>query len=323
MSSASFKVSYPFDGSNGTHSDLILRSADGVDFKVMKAVLAVASPVFHDMTTLAEPLLVSSEGQCNASAEVSEEGFPIVVMYESNAIVLDALLRMIYPVVPPKLEDGNLELVSGILRAAQKYDMAAVMHVVEHVLRAAAHRNSGERSLEVFIIACEYRMEELTRLAVNEFLKYPDRTGYFSGLERASASTLFRLYDYKRRVVDEMDNLFSPLKKCLPPQLRCIARDIECSVMNVKPIEGCGSHEAGYYMSSWWITLRESVRIKIQKAPLSEAAITTGLIAEAVYSSKCCSGCREKVLRQVTLLEAAIKSEMRRLAAEVKFELPW
>ncbi|KAL5536716.1 hypothetical protein ACEPAF_539 [Sanghuangporus sanghuang] len=316
-----FKVSYPFDGTSGTHSDLILRSADGVDFRVMKAVLAVASPVFHDMTTLAEPLLASSEGQRNASAEVSEEGLPIVVMYESNAVVLDALLRIIYPVIPPKLED-DLELVSGLVRAAQKYDMAAVMHVVQDVLRTAARRNSGERSLEVFIIACEYRMEELTRLAVNEFLKCPDRPGYFAGLERASASTLFRLYDYKRRVADEMDILFSPVKKCLPPQLRCIVRDIECSVMNVKPAEGCGSIERGYYMSRWWITLRESVRVKIQKAPLSEAAITIGLIAEAVHSSKCCSDCRDNVLRQLTPLEATIKSEMRRLAEGVRFELP-
>ncbi|EJD08544.1 uncharacterized protein FOMMEDRAFT_25573 [Fomitiporia mediterranea MF3/22] len=254
--SSPFQVTYPFDkksNANGTHADLVLRSADGVDFRVMKDVLAVASPVFQDMTTLARPLAIGTKCSTSPSTtddQYSEEGLPIVVMYESNAVVLDTMLRILYPVVPPKLD--SYDVLDGLLRAAQKYDMALVLHVVEESFRRLVDENDGQRAMEVYILAWEYQLEEILRLVLDAFLRYPFNQSYFSGLEKAPASALFRLFDYRQKVSNKVDLLFSPLKSPtdLPQPLRCILREIECSTKNIKPTEGCGSNENGYYIDN-------------------------------------------------------------------------
>ena len=64
-----FVVKVPFDGSR--NADIVLRSCDGVDFRVYKEILALASPVFQDMTTLAKPL--ADEGR-SASGDTSKDG---------------------------------------------------------------------------------------------------------------------------------------------------------------------------------------------------------------------------------------------------------
>ncbi|THH05987.1 hypothetical protein EW145_g4395 [Phellinidium pouzarii] len=111
---------------------MILRSSDGVDFRVMKAVLAASSPVFQDMTTLAKPL--TSENK-DKSSEVLAEWLSIVVMYASN---LDKLLCILYPFVSPKVQD--LEILSGLLCAGQKYDMDAIIDHVRAELRDCINR---------------------------------------------------------------------------------------------------------------------------------------------------------------------------------------
>lgn len=306
---------HPFNTAAETHADMILRSSDGVDFYVMKGILAVSSPIFQDMTSLAKPL--TADGKCT-SVDVSEEGLPVVVMYESDANILDTLLRILYPVVTPRLD--HLSLISGLLCAAQKYEMTVAQRIAEDALRRVAVENGGQRSLEVYVIACEYQLEEILNLSAAEFLKCSTNQAYFTGLEKVSASALFRLYDYRRKVADRVDTLFSPLKSCyLSQPMRCLMREIECSTKSVKPAEGCGSAESGWHISSWWSALREPVRSEIHKAPLSDSVINISSIVEAVCSSNCCPNCREKVFRQLLVLETAIKQEMSRLAAEVRF----
>ena len=51
-----FTVLPPFDEA-AQYADLVLRSSDGVEFRVLKCILALASPVFNDMTTLAKPVV--------------------------------------------------------------------------------------------------------------------------------------------------------------------------------------------------------------------------------------------------------------------------
>ncbi|KAI5118006.1 hypothetical protein M0805_008105 [Coniferiporia weirii] len=310
-----FRVSHPFDVD--TQADMILRSSDGVDFRVMKGILAVSSPIFQDMTTLAKP----SAYDCTDPS--SAEGLPVVVMYESDAIVLDVLLRLLYPVVPPKLDD--LSLVSGLLCAAQKYEMEAVLYYVKAELRKMAALDDGCLAMEIFSLACEYRLEDEARLAAWEFLKYPLRSTYFAGLERVSGSALFHLFDYRRRVADKIDTIFAPLESyMLPEALASISRYFECPTTRKSgAANGCGSNECGHIFSSWWCTLRETARSEVQKAPISEAVFNFSLVSRAASTSRCCSDCQTSAFRSLPTIVSVVKSEIKKAASEIKLTLPW
>ncbi|KAH8110820.1 hypothetical protein DFH11DRAFT_1618920 [Phellopilus nigrolimitatus] len=311
-----FRVTCPFDET--AQADMVLRSADGVDFRVMKGVLAVSSPIFFDMTSVATP---STSDSSDSSSVVSEEGLPVVVMYESNAVVLDALLRLLYPVVPPDLDD--LDLLAGLLCAAQKYDMPAVLYRVKEELCELSSLDNGRLAMQVYTLACEYMLEDEARMAAWESLKYPLNKVYFPGLEKVSGSVLFRLFEYRQTVSDKIDVIFSPITSfSLPQALSCVMRFFECSKQGTSA-GGCGSNEYGRRVSGWWLTLRETARSEIQKAPLSETVINFSLIAKAACTTRCCQNCQTSVLRSLPEMEPAIKHEITQAASEVKLTLPW
>ncbi|KZT69331.1 hypothetical protein DAEQUDRAFT_638110, partial [Daedalea quercina L-15889] len=66
-------------------ADLILRSCDGVDFRVFRSILAVSSDVFADMF---------ETGQ--SRNEELRNGCPVVYVQEDSK-TMDGLLRIIYP----------------------------------------------------------------------------------------------------------------------------------------------------------------------------------------------------------------------------------
>lgn len=307
-----FVVSAPFDGSH--NADIILRSSDNVNFRVLKDILALASPIFHDMMTLARPLV----GEPKATSEdVYEDGLPVVTMHDSNALVLDALLRILYPVRTPVLED--LGVVTGVVEAARKYDMDSVMAVAEEALQRAAIAQGGVQALQVYMIAYTHDLQRTACNAALEFLRCPSAQCFSPEMERMPAGVLFRLFEYRRQVAERVDSLFAPISGWkLSDSMRCVIRDIECPLKrSMKPSEGCGATENGHDVSAWWAALREEVRCEVQKAPLSESVMNVGVVSRAVCASKCCSACQLHVVRALPMLVDTIRHEMERLAAEV------
>jgi len=90
-------------------ANLIIRSSDLVNFRVHKSVLAMASPFFRDLLSLAQP-----------SAYESIDGLPVVQLRE-DAELLKSLVSLLYPIrtVIPKSYGKALNL----LAACKKYDM--------------------------------------------------------------------------------------------------------------------------------------------------------------------------------------------------------
>ncbi|KAJ7739358.1 hypothetical protein B0H16DRAFT_1729451 [Mycena metata] len=77
---ALFLAQYPF--ANAPGADTILRSADGVDFYVHRAILSLVSPVFEMMFQLPQP--------------DDAPAVPVIDVQELSA-VLDRVLRFFYP----------------------------------------------------------------------------------------------------------------------------------------------------------------------------------------------------------------------------------
>ncbi|KAG9041274.1 hypothetical protein FS837_012473 [Tulasnella sp. UAMH 9824] len=102
-----FVVRAPFDADSA--GDFILRVSDGTEFKVLRAILSVASCVFRDMF--------------DTSSELSNEKQEItnlpVVKIEEDAETTQTLLQMLYPIDPPSI--NSVHLAHKLITAFDKY----------------------------------------------------------------------------------------------------------------------------------------------------------------------------------------------------------
>ena len=98
-----------------TDADVILRSADGQEFRTHKSTLSIASPVFNNMFMFPQP------------PSTEPTSLPVVDMCEIGN-VLDAFLRCLYPVAKPVVKD--LELLEALVAAAKKYETDVVIQLV-------------------------------------------------------------------------------------------------------------------------------------------------------------------------------------------------
>ncbi|KAJ6480601.1 hypothetical protein C8R47DRAFT_1018956, partial [Mycena vitilis] len=113
-----FVPTYPF---TNTHvADAILRSCDGADFYIVRAILSLLSPVFATMFRLPQP---------DATPEI-----PAIDMEES-AVTLNKVLRFIYPGTEPLVE--SLEDLRTIIELViDKYDMQCEIPKAKRYLQA-------------------------------------------------------------------------------------------------------------------------------------------------------------------------------------------
>lgn len=133
-------ASAPFDEDEG---DIILRTADGVDFHVYKPILSVASPFFKGMFTLKQPTAGEVSGANRAVVDVSEE-----------SVVLDAILRWCYPTHAPQLDD--ITLFSGIFDATVKYGVEEVTNRARQAFRTLI-KDSPQYA---YALCCRLEFEE-------------------------------------------------------------------------------------------------------------------------------------------------------------------
>ncbi|KZS91916.1 BTB-domain-containing protein [Sistotremastrum niveocremeum HHB9708] len=114
--------------------DFIIRASDGVDFKVHKIVMSLASQVFRDMLSL---------DKINTLTATSEIPIPVVDVFESSQ-VFESILQFIYPISPPDL--SSFDKVIDLLSVADKYMMPSVMRQLEeHLLQKSFEPLDGLR----------------------------------------------------------------------------------------------------------------------------------------------------------------------------------
>ena len=115
-------ASTPFDDAR---ADIVLRSSDGVYFRVFKIILSLASPIFTD--TFSIPLPASEE---------LHAGCPVVALSEDSKSV-DFALRHLYPVKTPT--DVKLSDVYGFIEFVRKYQVN-VLEPTGYMLSYGCHR---------------------------------------------------------------------------------------------------------------------------------------------------------------------------------------
>ena len=109
-------------------ADLILRSHDSHNFRVLKSYIVNSSPVLDE--------LIRSRRSLDSLDDTREEkSLPVLQLPESGAI-LHSLLTFIFPVAPllPSTTENTMELLS----VAQKYQMVSIL---AHIRGTVARQN--------------------------------------------------------------------------------------------------------------------------------------------------------------------------------------
>lgn len=148
---------------NDQNGDIILRSSDQVEFRVFQWPLQHLYPVFSDMFHLPNP------------ASLPKSSAPPTVQMDETAAVVEALLRLSYPIDPPIVQD-----------------ICTMVPIIEAIIKLQAERRckwwirmtavklipTNPWAMYAILLAlgrksCDYNLEEEIRIAARETLGRP------------------------------------------------------------------------------------------------------------------------------------------------------
>ncbi|KAF7984598.1 hypothetical protein HWV62_12791 [Athelia sp. TMB] len=138
-------------------ADIILRSADNVDFYARKSLLSYASSVFESMFEIPAPVHPADQDE-------TKDGRHIIQLAEDSAM-LERVLLFCYPrnvsVEPVKVED--LETAVILLRILDKYDMEDSYKCVLTILSTSLLVKDDP--LRAFGVACRIKDRKMAKFA--------------------------------------------------------------------------------------------------------------------------------------------------------------
>ncbi|KAH9960241.1 hypothetical protein BGW80DRAFT_1365513 [Lactifluus volemus] len=174
-------------------ADVILQSADLVNFRVHRSALVASSPFFDAMFSLPQP----PNGE-------TVDGLPVVHLSE-NAEILNSLISMLYPVTPaiPDTDDNILALIA----ATEKYDMVAVRSSIRaEVSRRGLLAPKGVEAFRVHAVACSKRLYPEMAITARLTLDYPMTFEYLGEALRSYEGWALRdLVNFRQRCSDQLD----------------------------------------------------------------------------------------------------------------------
>ncbi|KAG2366386.1 hypothetical protein BDR07DRAFT_1606934 [Suillus spraguei] len=179
-------ASSPFDHAK---ADVILRSADGVEFRVFKLFLSLASPFF-------ETLFGLPQAPDGAADQEMKDDLAVIAMSEDSK-TLDSFLRFCYP--PTLADDPSLENLTDVLSmlaAARKYSLDLIEKKVCQAL--ANPKVLGTEPIRCFAIARNARLTHETITAARHTLSQPLIPAQFSEIGLITASELLALLTYHK-----------------------------------------------------------------------------------------------------------------------------
>ncbi|KAG2125331.1 hypothetical protein DEU56DRAFT_743924 [Suillus clintonianus] len=179
----------PFDHAK---ADVILRSADGVEFRVFMLFLSLASPFF-------ETLFGLPQAPDGAADQEMKDGLAVIAVSEDSK-TLDSFLRFCYPSTlaeDPSLD--NLIDVLSVLAAARKYSLDLIETKVCQALTNPKVLETDP--LRSFAIARNARLKHETITAARHNLRQPLIPALFAEIDLITASDLLALLTYHKKCI--------------------------------------------------------------------------------------------------------------------------
>ncbi|TDL26728.1 hypothetical protein BD410DRAFT_532428 [Rickenella mellea] len=306
----------PFD--EDPKADFILESAEGHRFRVVKAILIHASPVFETLLSLPQPPVVAVSSSNDHWEQQLDGGLPVVKVTESSR-TLDTLLRICYPITSPHLDD--LTEIDHVLEAALKYELEVAISELRKALQAPKFRDPSN-ALVVFVIACRNKLGDDARRAALDTLKGPFIPKFNPALAHISAATYFHLQQYHIDASAVVSSMFTGEFLDIYPQ---DVHDIivcsynRCPDRRTTQDSCCATHN-WRTRTAWWTRFRDRSNDIVKGIPLSDEVFTIGFIVQLI-STAACSTCLPLVLSKWPAITDALKTERDRLLSEVQIDL--
>lgn len=278
-----FTVTEPFDFD--PDADLIIQSSDKLEFRVRKAILSLASPVFKDMFSFPQP--VTDDSTILHTVELPDSG-----------IIIDSLLRYCYPVDPP-LHTDDFNTLVAILSASEKYDMEFITTKVHDHIKWI-YANDPRYAMLRYRHAFECRQAAETRLRAWDCLRFPlpslveDRE--ITSTDSALSTLVVYHHAVSSRIVEFLTNI----------------KDIgSCTEWNYWGVcQPCSSVTGMTYDPSWWRSDLVSTISKVYRGgPTSGHILPDGL----------CKTCGKRLTKTWNMFEYEFNRLVGEEARKVRF----
>jgi hypothetical protein len=291
----------PFDD---PRADLVLRSSDGVNFRVFKLILSLASSVFADMFTL--PLPPSSQSP-------SDE--PPVTLLPEDAETLDMALRYFYPVPSPEVV--TLREARILLEFARKYQADVIKHSLMRFLTDTSERDP----VGVYALASAYDCHDIATKALQSSLMVPIYHLHSPELQHSTTREQHDALIQHHISCGRVASAVSMRRKWIPENsnLTTTSRDgkgFGCSscIMPdfVQPVQGRASYGPRYL----WNYLHRSALV-LAHHPNADAVTAEAFVLKDMKCSYC------KTNKRLEMLECshAFAAEIRRVIKQVGSKL--
>ena len=295
----------PFDRSNSNDADVILRSQDNVDFRVIKLFLSYSSPFFKGMFDLPQSPLPSAP-----DSNEMKDGLPIIIVSETSN-TLDRLLRLCYPMAAVEfLVPDNLEDIHLLLEATLKYEMERAEKQVRTWLIASHILDTDP--VRVFAIASRYNLrEEATAAARASFNRPLLKRPYGPELELITGGQLYQLLQYHERCKDAV--------RSLTDDFSWMERNDFCWFEGGECCDGSSLRKMGRirrYCSKWWVSYTESV-VNQSAEQLLDDASKERLMEIALTSAAECRHCCPKVWKEMREFSEILMARIEKVVSEV------
>lgn len=170
-------------------ANIVLRSSDGIHYRIPSYTLRTTSGFFRDMFTLPMPVSGTNQGE-------------VIVMDETSK-VLGKLLRMIGGLGFAKWE--STEELEAVFAAAEKYDMPGPIATMAVNLTTSVFI---QKPLKLYAVAARYGLEDVAKYASKLTLSlsiYDEE--HIRVLERVPTTYVLRLFRLHRKRRDEFQKL--------------------------------------------------------------------------------------------------------------------
>jgi len=303
-------------------ADIILRSSDGVQFRVRKSLLSQASPVFSDMFSVPQP---NSSLDSDAPVDLSES---------SKTIKLTLVLA---DSPPTSLLIDSLSDIANLLQAADKYDIKTIR---DHSIYSLNQPKFLEKEpLRVYAIASRYGAHDAAALAARHTLRYSlVHAEYFPELEMVDGGTIYRILGYRNQCTAAalevatkhtwIRNLYV-FFNC--PQVKVESGEFgednsgsAITAISQKAAYPRREEDFPYSVTvhRWWTKFMAATKVALSDSINPETIRDKSRVMEALSSASQCSHCRKRINLDFTNFLEAFVNEVEARVSEVKFVRP-
>ena len=219
-------------------ADVILRSRDSYEFRVLKIYIVHSSPILGEKVLLSpnpQPQPSASTIPVKSNVEETLENAPCVVQLPVEGAILFSLLTYIFP-VPPVLP-STIEHVMELLSVAQTYKMDVVLtHIRIHIAQEKPQFIREDTAFLIYSLAQKLGLRTEALQAARCTLSFSslivEDLANEEKLDMMPGAVLYELWKYHQRV---RSNLTSDLREFKQSNALAILGDLNC---NSKPLKG-------------------------------------------------------------------------------------